>query len=189
MSRQSEAERILELALERGALQYGEFKLSAGGTTSYYFDGRLVTLDPEGAYLVAKALLPLLVECGAQAIGGPTLGADPIVSAVAAVSFQQGQPIAGLIVRDGTKGHGGRRRIEGPLVRGSTVAVVDDTCTTGASVLRAIDALKAEGCRIAKVLFILDRREGGGDELRRRGYDFVALLEADGEGRVRVAGP
>ena len=185
----TEADRILQLALDRRAIQYGEFKLSAGGTTSFYFDGRLVTLDPEGAYLVAKALLPILDECGAQAIAGPTLGADPIVSAVAVVSFQRGRPVAGLIVRDGVKQHGGRRRIEGPLAPGATVAVVDDTCTTGGSLLRTIEALEEEGCEIAKVLCLLDRREGGGEELRRRGYDFASLLEADGEGRIRVAGP
>ena len=105
---------IMELAKSKGALLFGEFQLSAGGTSSYYFDGRILALDPEGGYRVAKAFLPILRECGAQAIAGPTLGADPIVSAVSVVSHIEGFPIPGLIVRSGAKGYGGNRMIEGP---------------------------------------------------------------------------
>lgn len=193
----SEAETILELAKEKGALMFGEFRLSAGGTSSYYFDGRIVTLDPRGAYLVAKAFLPILKECGAEAIAGPTLGADPIVAAVAVLSYQEGHPIPGLIVRKEAKGHGGKRAIEGPLKdvlsgkgstlqneQGARVAVVDDACSTGASLFHAIDAVEAAGCKVVKVLSILDRRQGGSDELLRRGYDFTALLEADEKGGI-----
>ncbi|MCH8309726.1 MAG: orotate phosphoribosyltransferase, partial [Chloroflexi bacterium] len=89
----TESQKILEMAIERGALQFGEFKLSAGGTSSYYFDGRIITLDPEGGYHVAKAILPILKECRAQAIAGPTLGADPIVSAVSVISHLEGYPV------------------------------------------------------------------------------------------------
>ena len=180
----SDAEAILELAKQRGALRFGEFKLSAGGTSSYYFDGRLITLDPEGAYRVAKAFLPMLSECGAEAIAGPTLGADPIVSAVSVMSYLEGEPIPGLIVRKEAKEHGGRRAIEGPLRPGARVAVVDDACTTGASLLRAIDAVEDAGCQVVKVMTILDRHEGGSDEVRRRGYDFASLLEANESGEV-----
>jgi orotate phosphoribosyltransferase len=210
----SEAEIILELAKEKGALMFGEFRLSAGGTSSYYFDGRIVTLDPRGAYLVAKAFLPILKECSAEAIAGPTLGADPIVAAVAVLSYQEDHPIPGLIVRKEAKGHGGKRAIEGPLedvlsgkrgtlqnkdvlsgkgsipmqsgqnAEGARVAVVDDACSTGASLFHAIDAVEAAGCKVVKVLSILDRHQGGSDELRRRGYDFTALLEADEKGDI-----
>ena len=180
----SEAEIILELAKRKGALKFGEFKLSAGGTSSYYFDGRLITLDPEGAYHVAKAILPILRECGAEAVAGPTLGADPIVSSVAVMSYVEGNALPGLIVRKEAKQHGGRRAIEGPLTPCARVAIVDDTCTTGSNLLHAIEAVEAEGCQVVKVISILDRREGGSDEIRRRGYDFVALLEADQQGGV-----
>ena len=88
----SEANQILELAKAKGALLFGEFDLSAGGTSSYYFDGRILSLDPEGGYRVAKAFLPILKECGARAVAGPTLGADPIVSAVSVVSYHGRQP-------------------------------------------------------------------------------------------------
>ena len=182
--KKTEAETILELAQKKGALMFGEFKLSAGGTSPYYFDGRLITLDPEGAYNVARAIIPILRECGAEAIAGPTLGADPIVSAVALMSYLEGHPIPGLIVRKEAKQHGGRRGIEGPLVQGSRVAVVDDACTTGSSLFNAIEAVEAAGCKVVKVISILDRRMGGSDEIRRRGYDFVALLEANEQGEI-----
>ena len=184
----AKAEAILALAKRKGALQFGEFRLSAGGVSPYYFDGRLITLDPEGAYLVSDALLPLLAECGADAIAGPTLGADPIVSAVALLSHQRGTPIPGLIVRKETKGYGGQRAIEGPMPEGGRIAVVDDTCTSGASLFHAIDAVEAAGGKVVKVLCILDRNEGGSDELRRRGYDFAALLEANERGEIVASG-
>ena len=89
----TDGERLLSLALERGALRYGDFTLSSGQSSKYYFDGRLLSLDPEGTYLIGKAILPILKEAGAQAIGGPTLGADPIVAAVALTSHLKGSPI------------------------------------------------------------------------------------------------
>ncbi|MCH8089638.1 MAG: hypothetical protein IH955_06470 [Chloroflexi bacterium] len=92
----------------------------------------------------------------------------------------------GLIVRKEPKAHGGRRIIEGPLRPGARVAVVDDTCTTGGNLIASIAALEAEGCTIVKVLCVLDRREGGSEELRRRGYDFQALLEAGPGGDIRA---
>ena len=187
MSR-SEAAGILDLAKRLGALTFGEFKLSAGGTSPYYFDGRLITLDPEGAHAVAKVFLPVLADCGAEAIAGPTLGADPIVAAIAVVSHLEGQPIAGAIVRKEAKGHGGGRLIEGPLREGARVAVVDDTCTTGSSLFHAIEAVESAGCRVVKVMAILDRREGGSDEIKRRGYDFFALLEANERGEIAPTG-
>jgi len=180
----SAGEAILELAKRRGALIFGEFQLSAGGTSSYYFDGRLLTLDPEGAYRIAKAIVPILKECEAQAIAGPTLGADPIVSAVSLMSYLDGYPTPGLIVRKEAKKHGGKRAIEGPLPTGARVVVVDDTCTSGASLFHAIDALEAAGCQVVKVIAVLDRRAGGSEELRRRGYDFDALLEAGESGEI-----
>lgn len=177
----------MELAHERGALTYGQFTLSSGRVSSYYFDGRLLSLDPEGSYRIARALLPLLRECGAQAIAGPTLGADPIVAAVALWSYAQGHPIPGVIVRKEAKGHGRGRMVEGPLPDGARVAVVDDTCTTGASLFRAIEAVEELGCQVVRVLCILDRQEGGSRRLREEGYDFVALMEATPEGQVKLA--
>ena len=181
--------RLLQLALDLGALRYGDFTLTSGKKSNYYFDGRLLSLHPEGAYLAANALLHLVRASGAEAIGGPTLGADPIVAAVSLASHleAEGAPVPAFIVRKEAKEHGMGNAVEGHLTAGSKVAVVDDTCTTGGSLFQAIEAAEAAGCTVVMVLAILDRREGGSDELRRRGYDFAALLVANSAGEIEVA--
>ena len=180
-------DRLLALALERGAIKYGDFTLTSGKKSSYYFDGRLLSLDPEGAHLIAKALLPLLQQAGAQAVGGTTLGADPIVTAVALVSHLDGNPVPAFIVRKESKSHGTKQNIEGPLPRGSKVAIVDDVCTTGGSLFHAIQAAEEAGCTVVKVVSLLDRNEGCSEEMRKRGYDFSALMAATPEGKIEPA--
>ena len=108
---------IMEIAERLGALQFGEFKLTAGGTSSYYFDGRLVTLDPEGSYTVANALLPVLAQYRVDAAAGPAVAAVPMVSALAAASYAAGTPIKALIVRNERKEHGTGKIIEGVAPR------------------------------------------------------------------------
>ena len=179
--------RLLDVALERGALKYGEFTLRSGRKSSYYFDGRLLSLDPEGAEIIATELLPVLRDAGVEAVGGPTLGADPIVAAIAITSRQLGEGIPAFIVRKEAKAHGTGQGIEGPLRPGSRVAIIDDVCTTGGSLFHAIDAAEAVGCTVVKVVAVLDRKEGGSEELRRRGYDFVALMVANPDGTIGIA--
>ena len=178
------AQSILDLSLKLGALKFGDFTLSGGGQAKYYFDGRLVTLDPEGAYLVARALMPLLRERGVETVTGPALAAVPMVSAIAVLSHVDGDPINALIVRDEAKGHGAKRLIEGSLRAGAKVAVIDDTCSTGGSLIHAIDAMEAAGCEVVVVVCILDRQTGGSDAIRGRGHEFIALLEADSQGNI-----
>lgn len=180
---------LLELALERGALKYGRFTLSSGRESGYYFDGRLISLDPVGARTIAAALLPLLRAAGVEAVGGLTLGADPIVAAISLASGVDGKGIPGFIVRKEAKAHGTGQSIEGPLPAGSRVAIVDDVCTGGGSLFQAIAAAEEAGCTVAKVAVILDRVEGGSAELRRRGYDFSALLSANAQGTIEVTPP
>ena len=179
---------LLEVALARGALKYGDFTLTSGKSSKYYFDGRLLSLDPEGSLLIAEALLPVLRRAEVEAVGGLTLGADPIVSAIAMASGLRGKGIPGFIVRKEAKAHGTGQSIEGPLRSGSRVAIVDDVCTTGGSLFQAIEAAEAASCCVVKVAAVLDRREGGSEELRRQGYDFQALLEANLEGTIEVVG-
>ena len=133
---------IMEIAERLGALQFGEFKLTAGGTSSYYFDGRLVTLDPEGSYTVANALLPVLAQYRVDAAAGPAVAAVPMVSALAAASYAAGTPIKALIVRNERKEHGTGKIIEGSLRAGDRVAVIDDTCQTGGSLIHTIDTVE-----------------------------------------------
>ena len=184
--REAGAKAIRELSKKLGALQFDEFQLTSGTASSYYFDGRVVTLDPEGAYRVGMALLPLVVDSGAQAVAGPAVAAVPIVTAVGVAGYLEGTPIPGLIVRSESKRHGTMKRIEGTVTPGTKVAVVDDTCSTGGSVLDAIEAVEEAGCSVVKVVCILDRQMGGSDEIRRRGYDFTALLEATEGGDIAL---
>lgn len=179
-------ERLCHLVKEQ-ALVRGDFTLSSGIRSSFYFDLRMVTLSPEGAYLVGEEIFDLLAEAGAEAVGGLTLGADPIVSAVATASYFEGKPITAFIVRTQPKKHGRRLHIEGPLREGSKVAIVDDVITTGGSVFRAIEAVEAEGCQVVKVVVLLDRQEGGSERLRQQGYDFTALLRSNEWGEVTIA--
>ena len=181
------AGKLLHVALAGGALTYGDYTLTSGKSSKYYFDGRLLSLDPEGSRLIAEAILPVLHGAKVEAVGGLTLGADPIVSAIALASGLKGKGISGFIVRKETKAHGTGQSIEGPLRSGSRVAIVDDVCTTGGSLFQAIEAAEAAGCSVVKVVAVLDRREGGSDELRKQGYAFQAILGANLEGTIEVA--
>ena len=181
-------DRLLALALERGAIKYGDFTLTSGKKSSYYFDGRLLSLDPEGAFLISQAIIPLLEQAGAMAVGGTTLGADPMVAALALASHIKGRSIPAFIVRKESKTHGTKQNIEGPLEPGTNVAIVDDVCTTGGSLFHAIEAAEEAGCSVVKVVSILDRNEGGSEEMRKRGYNFSTLLAATADGKIEKAG-
>ena len=182
------AEEILEVAQELGALLYGEFVLASGQTSTYYFDGRLLTLSPKGANVVARALLPAIRESGASAVGGPAVGAVPLVTEIAMLSGQDGgAPVSGFFVRKEAKDHGAGKAIEGPLTDGSRVAIVDDVCSTAGSLYMAIEAAEAAGHEVALVACILDRRQGGRDRLLADGYKFHTVLVSDDGGRVGVA--
>ena len=181
-------EEILDLAQELGALLYGEFVLASGQTSTYYFDGRLLTLSPQGANLVARALLPAIRESGAAAVGGPAVGAVPLVTGIAMLSGQDGgEPVPGFFVRKEAKDHGVGKAVEGPLLPGSRVAIVDDVCSTAGSLYMAIEAAEEEGHEVVLAACILDRRQGGGERLQSDGYAFHTVLVSDDEGRVRVA--
>lgn len=178
------AEQILEMSKRNGALQFGDYTLSSGEKSNYYFDGRLITLDPGGALMVGQALLPTIRALRAEVIAGPAVAAIPIVSVIGYLSLQGGGAIPGLIVRKEPKVHGMGKRIEGPINPGAKVAVVDDTCSTGSSLIMAIEAVEEAQGKVVSVGCILDRNMGGSKEIRRRGYKFFALLEADESGKI-----
>ena len=184
--RKALAERLYERAIELDALRFGEFTLTSGQKSSYYFDGRLLSLDPEGSDLISKAFLAEIVGAGAEAFGGPTVAAVPIVGALALRSRLEGAPLTGFFVRPEAKQHGAGKQIEGSLKSGMRVAVFDDTVSTGGSLLSAIDAVQEFGCQVVLVLAVLDRRQGGSAELARRGLPFFRLWEADDAGKVRI---
>lgn len=180
------AKRVWEIAKKVGAFLEGDFTLSSGRKSSYYFDGKKITLSSEGAYWVGKAIFDELAKIGVDAIGGLTIGADPIATAVSIVSYLEGKPIDAFIVRDVQKEHGTKRKIEGHLKEGSRVAIVDDVITTGGSVQKAIEAVEMANCKVVKVIVIVDRHEGGSDELKSEGYDFSAILRLSPSGKVGI---
>lgn len=167
---------ILRRLILRKALKRGRFKLSSGGTSPYYFDGKQVTLEPAGAASLAKIILRYARLDRARAIGGLTLGADPIVGSVVALAPEAGINISGFIVRKEPKTHGTRRSIEGVLKSGTRVIIVDDVITKGTSTFRAIEEVEKFGCRVVRVMSLVDREEGGGEVLVRRGYRFTPVF-------------
>lgn len=168
---------LVEL-LKRDALRIGQFTLASGRSSHYYIDGRKVTLGAEGARLIGRGVLNLLAEYPEiAAVGGLTLGADPIVGAALALAPESGMPaLRGFLVRKQTKSHGTGNLVEGPLEPGSTVAIVDDVATTGGSSLQAVDAVEALGCKVAVVVAVLDRLEGAAETFAARGLTFRSLL-------------
>ena len=177
---------LLGLAQTGGALRYGKFTLSSGETSQFYFDGRILSLSPRGSKLIGHAILEACRDAGAEAIGGPTLGADPMVTAVSLLSGLDGErEVPGVIVRKDSKGHGTGQLIEGPLPPKARIAIVDDTCTSGASLIHAIRAVENAGCTVVLVAVVLDRCQGGGERIRQEGYRFFSLLEADKDGIVK----
>ena len=171
--------RLLYL-LRTNSLELGHFVLTSGKSSLYYFDSKFTTLHPEGSYLTAKLILETIKdkELKLDAIGGLTLGADPIVASVAAISHAECNlysPISAFIVRKQTKKHGTKRLLEGYRPSpGARVAIVDDVCTTGASTLQAIKSAEAENCRVDAVFCLVDRDEGGAEALQN--YKFFPLI-------------
>ena len=187
MADQSLGNRILEKSKQLNALLFGDFTLTSGEKSSYYFDGRLLTMSPEGSNLVAKALLPAVREAGATAVGGPAVAAVPLVTEIAMLSGQDGgKAIDGVFVRQAATEHGMGKLIEGPVAAGSRVAIVDDACSTAGSLYHAIHAAEEAGHTVVFVGCILDRNQGGSAKLKADGYPFHAVMEGDAEGNVRA---
>ena len=159
----SARDQLLEL-LATNSFRLGEFTLSSGGKSDYYIDCRTTTLHARGAELTGRAFLDLIQQQGwkPQAVGGLTMGADPIVVATSVISSQAGAPIHGFLVRKAEKAHGMGRRVEGFQEKGARVVIVDDVCTTGSSTVQAIEAAREFGFNITGVACLVERLEAGG---------------------------
>ncbi len=167
---------LIALVREK-ALKFGDFTLASGKKAKYYLDGKQVTLDPYGAKLVAEGILDLMaVEGMPKAIGGMSIGADPITSSVVVMSAVRNTPVLGFLVRKESKGHGTNKFVEGPVQPGDSVVIVEDVVTTGGSSLQAIERVEAFGLKVERVIAIIDRMEGGAEAFRGRGYSFSSLL-------------
>jgi orotate phosphoribosyltransferase len=172
--------RELRDIIRQKSLRIGDFTLSSGKKSSYYLDCRMTTLDPRGALLIGRLILERIrtQNIQADAIGGLTMGADPMATAVAIVSSLEATPLSAFIVRKEAKSHGTQRSIEGYDGKpGSRVVVVDDVCTTGDSILKAADKAEEAGYKVVAAFCVVDREEGGTELIAKR-FPFYPLFTA-----------
>ena len=177
-------DQLKELIREK-SLKFGDFTLASGKKATYYLDGKQVTLDSLGAKLIGEGILDLLrsekafqTEGGKlpDAVGGMSIGADPITAATIVVAAIHGVPLRGFMVRKQSKGHGTNQYIEGPVKSGDRVVIVEDVVTTGGSSLEAIQRVEEAGLKVVGVIAIIDRMEGGAEAFTEKGYPFRSLL-------------
>ena len=175
-----DADRLAALLAERSAKR-GSFTLASGKQSTLYIDARLTTMSPDGLTLIGPLGFAAIERAGWQvdAVGGLTLGADPVSYAVSYASAIAGRPIRAFTVRKEAKQHGTGKLIEGPFRAGDRVAVVEDVITTGGSALKAIAAVRAAGGRVAGVLAVVDREEGGREAIEAEGVSVLALARAE----------
>ncbi|MBD1900320.1 orotate phosphoribosyltransferase [Trichocoleus sp. DQ-A3] len=158
------------------AYKEGDFVLSSGQRSSYYINGKPVTLHPQGALATGRILLSLL-PMNTQAVAGLTLGADPIVTAVSVVSAYENRPLPALIIRKEAKGHGTQAYIEGPILpTGAKVVVLEDVVTTGQSAMKAVERLRDAGYSVDEVISLVDRQQGGAEFYQSVGLKFQAVF-------------
>lgn len=175
----TDLDRLIAL-LARESARRGQFTLSSGRTSTLYIDARRTTMSPQGLTLAGALGLAAIREVGwrPDAVGGLTLGADPIAYAISYASATTETPLRAFTVRKEAKAHGTGRQIEGPFAEGDTVVVIEDVITTGGSALRAAEAVRAAGGAIAGVLALIDREEGGREAIEAAGYTVRALVSA-----------
>lgn len=171
-------ERLIRIVLDR-SFQYRDeptFQLVSGKKSRYYFNCKATMLHPQGMALIGRLGFQMIKALNIQAVGGLTLGADPIAYAVSYTSFLENQPVETFIVRKKAKEHGMMHRIEGNVSRGDRVVVVDDVITTGGSTLEAIEAARQAELDVVKVIVMVDREEGGREKIEETGIPFEAMI-------------
>ena len=177
----TDRDELLEEIQQHG-IAHGDFVLSSGQRASWYIDLRRVLLSGRGGPLAGRVMLDLTADLAYDAVGGLTLGADPVAAAMlhAAAARHRPHPLDAFVVRKADKEHGTRRRIEGPDVAGRRVLAVEDTSTTGNSVLSAVSALREAGADVVAVAVVVDR--GAGDRVREAGLPYYAAYDLTGLG-------
>jgi len=168
---------LLQHLLEH-SFRTGEFTLASGKKSNYYINGKATTLDARGAYLLGRMFLAMMANDVPNAVGGLTLGADPIVGAMLSLAGLEDLPLRGFIVRKQAKDHGTKSLVEGELRSGDRVIIIEDVVTTGGSSLQAIAAVKAMGCDVRRVFAMVDREEGGREALAAEGCRLEAVFTA-----------
>ncbi len=180
MDKNNLKKRLFEI-IKKISYEKREVILTSGRKSNFYFDGKQTTLHPEGAYLTGKLMYDIIKKAGVkvEAVGGPTIGADPIATSISIVSYLEGNPIPAFIVRKQPKGHGKNLWIEGNknLIKGANVAIVEDVITTGGSILKAIEVVEKEGFKVSMVVVLVDREEGGRENIENKGYKLFSVFK------------
>jgi len=176
--------RLLERALHLKALVYGDFTLSSGLKSNFYFDGRLLSMDPEASNIIAEWVLSKAYEDKVNFIGGPAVAAVPIIGAAVALSFEKEKTVSGFFVRSDKKEHGTQKQIEGNFDPDLPVIALDDTVSTGGSLFQAIDVIENMNGKIKLVLCVLDRKMGGSETIKQKGYKFQSIFEINSAGEL-----
>ncbi|MGK7919726.1 MAG: orotate phosphoribosyltransferase [Trichodesmium sp.] len=168
-------QKLLDLLCQL-AYREGDFVLSSGQRSSYYINGKYVTLHPQGGLIIGRLILSMLPE-DTQGVGGLTLGADPIVTAVSVVSAYENRPIPALIIRKQAKGHGTMSYIEGPILdTNAKVVVLEDVVTTGGSAMIAVNRLREAGYQVNHIISLVDREQGGRELYQKEGINFESIF-------------
>jgi orotate phosphoribosyltransferase len=168
-------DQLRQMLLNR-SMRFGEFVLSSGATSNYYIDVRKTSLHPEGLRMISRLFFEMLAADNVTAVGGLTLGADPLVAGLMLYSAEKGRPLEGFLVRRTTKDHGLRGQVEGNLAGHKRVAILDDVITSGESALIAAEAAESYKTEIARVVAVVDREQGASQIFQQRGYPFSALF-------------
>ncbi len=171
-------DRLLEL-IKAKAIVPGKATLSSGREADYYIDLRRITLDGEGAPLVGQVMIELTRDLDFEAVGGLTLGADPVATAMLHAAAAAGRRLDAFVVRKAGKAYGLQQRIEGPSIKGRRVLIVEDTTTTGTSPMAAVDAAREEGAEVVAVATIADRATGAREKLEAQGRTYVAAYSLE----------
>ena len=174
----AEKDRLLEI-LKDLSYQEGDFVLASGKKSTYYIDAKETTLNPEGMYLVGHIMHSMVRDIpGIDAVGGVSIGGDPLVCAVVLSAYSKKDNLVGFLIRKEPKGHGTNRWVEGAknLKKGMNVVILEDVVTTGGSSLKAIEGTEKEGYNVKGIVAILDRLEGGKDTIESKGYIFKSIF-------------
>ena len=169
--------RLAKLLLEL-SYKEGDFTLTSGKKSDYYFDCKQTALNAEGGYLIGRLFFDMLKDMDVDGVGGMTLGADPLITGVTVVSFLEGRPLPGFIIRKQSKGHGTNQYLEGlaNFEKGDKVVLLEDVCTTGGTLITAAERVRDAGLEIVGVLAVLDREEGGRERLAEAGLALKAIF-------------
>jgi orotate phosphoribosyltransferase len=173
------------LQMVKATVAEGTVTLASGATSDFYIDGRLTSLDSKGLQLTAQLMWERIKTLDVTAVGGPTLGADPIVAGILMAAAADGAHLKGFLIRKEAKGHGKQRWVEGPeLADGERVVIIEDVVTSGGSALRAIEGMKSQyNPTVVRVMCLVDRQAGATEKLKAAGYDYDPLFTRSDLGR------